>query len=70
MVYYHFTREHIAKGDVELQYVSTKEMVADIITKSLTKVVHEHFSRCMGLRQTCPQDDGECYNSNLGALKS
>jgi hypothetical protein len=32
---YHFIRDHVARGDIELGYVCTKEQLADIFTKPL-----------------------------------
>ena len=32
---YHFIRDYVQRGAVELQYISTEEQVADILTKAL-----------------------------------
>ena len=37
---HHFIHEHIKQGEVAFQYISTKEMLADIFTKAL---LHEVF---------------------------
>jgi hypothetical protein len=34
-VHYHFVREHVLSGEVELQHVPTDQQVADIFTKAL-----------------------------------
>ena len=34
---YHFIREQVEKGIVELQYCPTEEMVADMLTKGLSR---------------------------------
>jgi hypothetical protein len=34
-IQYHFLRDHQQRGDIEIAYVSTKEQLADIFTKSL-----------------------------------
>ena len=34
---YHFIRDHVQKGDIELDFVSTKMQLADIFTKSLNE---------------------------------
>jgi hypothetical protein len=34
-VRYHFIRDYVQRGAVELQYISTEEQVADILTKAL-----------------------------------
>jgi hypothetical protein len=33
----HFIRDHVARGDIELAYVCTKDQLADIFTKPLDK---------------------------------
>jgi hypothetical protein len=45
-IWYHFLRDHQQKGDIEISYISTKEQLTDIFTKSLdektfTKLRHE-----------------------------
>jgi len=37
---YHFIRKHVEQGEVDLHYMSTKDMLADIFTKALP---HETF---------------------------
>lgn len=39
---YHFVREKIQQGLVTIQYVHTRDQPADLLTKVLTKVQHEH----------------------------
>ena len=34
---YHFIRDYVQKGAIKLQYISTDEQVADILTKALVK---------------------------------
>lgn len=34
---YHFIRDYVQKGVVELQYITTDEQVVDILTKALVK---------------------------------
>ena len=34
-VHYHYIRERVLAGDIDLVYVSTEEQVADIFTKAL-----------------------------------
>jgi hypothetical protein len=36
-ILYHFIQDYVQRGEVELQYISTDEHVADILTKSLCK---------------------------------
>lgn len=46
---YHHVRDEISKGAVELAYVATKDMVADVLTKNLSKDKHSKFVKQMGL---------------------
>ena len=32
---HHFIRDHVARGDIDISYVSTKDQLADICTKPL-----------------------------------
>jgi bifunctional DNase/RNase len=36
---YHFLREHVAEKNIRVEYVGTKEQVADIFTKPLPRVL-------------------------------
>jgi hypothetical protein len=48
---YHFVRDDIvAKGEAVVRYVSTHDMVADILTKPLSREKHWKFAKAMGLR--------------------
>ena len=47
---YHFIREQVAEGCIELIYVPTMEMAADQLTKPLSADQHAHCARLMGLR--------------------
>jgi hypothetical protein len=50
---YHFIRDNIiAKGEAVVRYVSTHDMVADILTKPLSREKHWKFATAMGLRFT------------------
>jgi hypothetical protein len=46
----HFLRDHIEKGDVELVYCPTEDMIADILTKALPVKQHIRLTNLMGLR--------------------
>ena len=39
----HFIQDMVQKGAVELQYISTDEQIADILTKSLSRVKYEYI---------------------------
>lgn len=48
---YHFVREAIEDGFVSLQYCSTKDMIADILTKPLVKCQFQKLRRMMGMEE-------------------
>jgi hypothetical protein len=48
-IQYHYTRDLVRKGRIHLEYLSTKDMVADILTKSLPRIQHSSLARLMGL---------------------
>jgi len=47
---YHFLRERVSEKDIELTYVGTQDMVADILTKPVSQKKTEDFSKAMGLQ--------------------
>jgi hypothetical protein len=49
-VHYHFVRERVLSGEVELQHVPTDRQTANIFTKSLGLDKLRQFSRALGLR--------------------
>ena len=46
---YFYIRDMMQKGAIKLQYVSTDEQVADILTKPLSRVKFEHFRDKLGV---------------------
>ncbi|XP_075077321.1 secreted RxLR effector protein 161-like [Nicotiana tabacum] len=38
---YHFIRNLTAKGEIELKFCSTKDQIADVLTKALTQAKHD-----------------------------
>lgn len=48
-VQYHWIREQISAGKFELKYTPTAEMQADLLTKSLPRVLHQRFCEGIGL---------------------
>lgn len=46
---YHFVREALDRGDISLDYVSTKQQPADGFTKPLTRQNHEAFKKLLGI---------------------
>ena len=49
---YHKIQELVANKIIDIQYLPTSDMVADIMTKSLAKVLHTRFVEGMGLIDT------------------
>jgi len=48
-IQYHYTRLLFKSGVIDLQYLPTKEMLADVLTKPLPRVQHEYLARGIGL---------------------
>ena len=48
-VKYHFVQDAYAQGLIELQYISTTDMPADIMTKPLPRETHQRHVKGMGL---------------------
>jgi hypothetical protein len=46
---HHFIRDHVAKGDVCINFISTDEQLADIFTKPLSTERFEYLRRCLGI---------------------
>jgi hypothetical protein len=42
---YHFLREHVAEKNIRVEYVGTKEQVADIFTKPLPREAFEYLPK-------------------------
>ena len=48
---YHYIRDMVQKGAVELQYVPTDDQTADVLTKSLLRVKFEYFCGRLGVEE-------------------
>ena len=48
-VRHHFLRGHIIKNDIKLEYISTKEQLADIFTKPLDETQFIKIRRDLGI---------------------
>ena len=48
-VHYHFVREKVIDGEVNMQYVSINDQVADILTKGLSIEKHAQFRDMLGV---------------------
>ena len=46
---YHLLREQVAEQNIALEYISTKEQIADIFTKPLPREAFEHLRQKMGV---------------------
>lgn len=40
---YHFICNLTAKGEIELKFCSTRDQIADVLTKALPQVKHDYF---------------------------
>ena len=50
-VHYHFIRERVLDGDIDLTYVRTDEQVADIFTKALGAEKLRRFRAMLGVQE-------------------
>ncbi|GKA77653.1 hypothetical protein Tco_0784190 [Tanacetum coccineum] len=51
---YHFIKEHVEKGAVELYFVGTEYQLTDLFTKALPKELFEYLVHCIGMRCMTP----------------
>lgn len=52
-VSYHFIREQVTMNTISVKYCPTQEMLADVMTKGLTKFTFEKFRNMLGLKKVC-----------------
>ena len=45
----HFIREKLQKGLIKVEYIHTKEQPADVLTKGLSRLQHEHLLSKLGV---------------------
>ncbi|GKB31233.1 retrovirus-related pol polyprotein from transposon TNT 1-94 [Tanacetum coccineum] len=55
-VRYHFIKEHVEKGTIELYFVKTDYQLADMFTKALLVDRFNYLVRRLGMRSLCPQE--------------
>ena len=48
-VRFHFIRDHVKEGSVELLHVASQDQVADIFTKPLSKVLFDKYKKMIGM---------------------
>ena len=48
-IHHHFIRERIERREIRLNYVSTKDMLADVFTKALPREAFERFRNLLGI---------------------
>ncbi|GJZ96056.1 hypothetical protein Tco_0668390 [Tanacetum coccineum] len=53
-IWYHFIKEHVEKGIVELYFVGTEYQLADLFTKALPKERFEYLVHRIGMRCMTP----------------
>jgi len=46
---FHFIQERIVRNEMKLQYISTHQMVANILTKALPREAFEKFHEALGV---------------------
>jgi hypothetical protein len=57
---FHFIRDWVQRGAVQLQYISTDEQIANILTKALPRGKHVYFRDKMGLVRNTFLSKREC----------
>ncbi|GKA06323.1 hypothetical protein Tco_0685547 [Tanacetum coccineum] len=65
---YHFIKEHVEKGTVELYFVGTKYQLADLFTKALPKERFEYLVHRIGMREIImaqPQRQADVHQAKL-----
>nr|GFA44283.1 copia protein [Tanacetum cinerariifolium] len=55
-VRYHFIKEHVEKGTIELYFIKTDYQLADIFTKALPADRFNYLVRRLGMRSLSPQE--------------
>jgi hypothetical protein len=48
---YHYVQDMVQKREIKLQYISTDEHVANVLTKPLSKVKFDYFRDKLGVVQ-------------------
>nr|GFB35758.1 copia protein [Tanacetum cinerariifolium] len=64
-VRYHFIKEHVEKGTIELYFVKTDYQLADIFTKALSTDRFNYLVRRLGMRSLSPKELDRLANSQI-----
>ena len=56
---YHYIRDMVQRGALKLQYISTDEHVAGVLTKPLSRIKFEYFQDKLGIVRKDPPRKGE-----------
>nr|GEZ26512.1 retrovirus-related Pol polyprotein from transposon TNT 1-94 [Tanacetum cinerariifolium] len=67
-VRYHFIKEHVEKGTIELYFVKTDYQLADLFTKALPTDHFNYLVRRVGMRSLSPQELERLAKSQLSHL--
>ncbi|GJW69885.1 hypothetical protein Tco_0126802 [Tanacetum coccineum] len=54
-IQYHFIKEHVKKGTIEIYFVGTEYQLADLFTKALLKERFEYLVHKIGMRCMTPK---------------
>ncbi|GJU62650.1 hypothetical protein Tco_1244485 [Tanacetum coccineum] len=69
-VYYHFIKEHVEKGTIELYFIKTDYQLADLFTKALPVDRFNYLVRRLGMRSLSPQELKRLAKSSHKAVKA
>lgn len=50
-IQYHYIREKVLSGEIDLVYVHTKSQIADMLTKGLSKPILSEFVTQLGVKK-------------------
>ena len=64
---YHFQRDLVEKGDVSIDYINTSQMVADGLTKPLTRVLYERWIAMLGMVDIEHKSKGKFWKKRTAA---
>nr|GEW46599.1 retrovirus-related Pol polyprotein from transposon TNT 1-94 [Tanacetum cinerariifolium] len=67
-VRYHFIKEHVEKGTIELYFVKTDYRLADIFTKALPADRFNYLVRRLGMRSLSPKELDRLAKSQAGGI--